>query len=181
MTRKPPSLRFRLPGLPLVFDDGIQGRQYVDSGGGGDFVVKRADGVMAYQLAVVVDDAGMAITDVWRGADLLDSTPRQLGLFRALGMNPPRFAHVRVLVGRDGQRLSKRHRDMALVRLRQAGKSPEAVVGCLAYLSGLTSKMEAVAVRELISEFSLKRIPPTQSVTLTEEAQPWLEYGSSGR
>jgi len=161
---KPPSLRFALPDEPLSFVDGVAGPQEVPPGSGGDFVVKRADGIFAYQLAVVVDDAAMAITDVLRGADLLDSTPRQIWLYRALGLPVPRFAHVPLLYGPDGQRLSKRHGAVAVAAMRAAGTPPEEVVGYLAYLSGLLERPEPVRPAELVPGFSLDRVPREPAV-----------------
>ena len=107
--RDDPSTRFRVPpGSVVAFDDAIQGRVTQDvSTEVGDFVVRRADGPWAYQLAVVVDDAAQGITDVVRGADLLDSTPRQLLLQRALGIATPRHAHLPMVVDASGGKLSK--------------------------------------------------------------------------
>jgi glutamyl-Q tRNA(Asp) synthetase len=107
--RSDPSIRLAVPdGTMLAFDDAIQGRvtQQVDREVG-DFVLRRADGFWAYQLAVVVDDAAQAITDVVRGADLLDSTPRQILLQRALGLPTPRYAHLPLVVDAQGRKLSK--------------------------------------------------------------------------
>ena len=102
-------MRFRVPpGTVVAFDDAILGHQQQDVAAEvGDFVVRRADGPWAYQLAVVVDDAAQGITDVVRGADLLDSTPRQLLLQRALGFAPPRHAHLPLVLDADGRKLSK--------------------------------------------------------------------------
>ena len=111
----------------------------------------RADGVPAYQLAVVVDDAAMAVTDVVRGDDLLPSTGRQLLLYRALGLAPPRFAHVPLVVGEDGVRLAKRHGALSLGELRERGADPRAVVGLLAELSGLAPPGALASPRELVA------------------------------
>ncbi|HLN61721.1 MAG TPA: tRNA glutamyl-Q(34) synthetase GluQRS, partial [Symbiobacteriaceae bacterium] len=126
---KVPSLRFAMPDEPVAFMDGVAGAQSFAAGAGGDFVVHRADGIIGYQLAVVVDDAAMQMTDVLRGWDLLDSTPRQLMLYRALGLTPPQFAHVPLLMGPDGSRLSKRHGSVAVASMRAAGAPAERVVG----------------------------------------------------
>lgn len=107
--RRNPAIRFRVPPFTIVsFDDAIQGRIAQDvSDEVGDFVLKRADGYWAYQLAVVVDDAAQGITDVVRGADLLDSTPRQILLQRALNLPTPRYAHLPLVVDDTGRKLSK--------------------------------------------------------------------------
>lgn len=102
----------------------------------GDFYLRRADGVFAYQLAVVVDDARMGVTEVVRGADLLSSTARQLYLYRLLGLPVPRFAHCPLLLAPDGRRLSKRDGDQSLENLR-AKYTAEEIVGRLAYAYGL--------------------------------------------
>ena len=100
--------RLRVPDEVIVFDDVLQGRQRQDLAREvGDFVIRRADGPWAYQLAVVVDDGAAAISHVVRGADLLDSTPRQILLQRLLGLPPPVYAHVDVLTNAQGEKLSK--------------------------------------------------------------------------
>jgi glutamyl-tRNA synthetase len=156
---KTPSLRFAMPDRPVRFDDLTAGRQSFAPGAGGDFVVKRADGIIGYQLAVVVDDAAMGITDVMRGWDLLDSTPRQILLFEALGLPVPRFAHIPLLYGPDGRRLSKRHGDVTLSAIRASGTAPERVVGFLAYWSGLHDRPEPMKAADLIAGFDLAKIP----------------------
>ncbi|HEX7056076.1 MAG TPA: tRNA glutamyl-Q(34) synthetase GluQRS [Bacilli bacterium] len=157
--RKQPSLRFIMPDYPISFTDLVMGKRHFSAGAGGDFIVKRADGMFAYQLAVVVDDAAMGITDVLRGADLLDSTPRQIALYQALGLRQPRFAHIPLLLGEDHKRLSKRHRSATLKSLREAGISAEEVVGYLAYVSGLIDRPEKVRAIELLDAFAINRIP----------------------
>lgn len=147
---KNPSLRFALPDVAHAWCDGGVGPYQTKPGFGGDFIVKRADGVMSYQLAVVVDDADMMITDVLRGRDLLDSTPRQLALYRALGKTPPTFTHIPLLVTEDGQRLAKRDQALSLSALRAQKMSAEAVVGCLAHACGLQDECEPVKARDLI-------------------------------
>jgi glutamyl-tRNA synthetase len=121
--------RFRIPdGEVVVFDDGCQGRQQFIAGGDfGDFVVWRHDNTPSYQLAVVVDDAAMEITEVVRGCDLLCSTARQLLLYRALKLIPPRFYHCPLVVDRQGNRLSKRCDAAGLRQLKAHGYSPDAL------------------------------------------------------
>lgn len=166
---KPPALRFAVPDAPLAYEDGAAGRQRFPKGAGGDFIVKRADGIFAYQLAVVADDGAMGITHVLRGYDLLDSTPRQIWLYQALGLPAPCFAHVPLLYGPDGCRLSKRHGAISLSALRLGGKRPESIVGLLAYRYGLIHRYEPVAARELVDSFSLVRLPREPVVLSSEE------------
>jgi glutamyl-tRNA synthetase len=148
----------------VAFDDGVHGRCAFDVAASvGDFVVARADGVPAYQLAVALDDAAMGVTDVVRGDDLLPSTARQLLLYAALGLAPPRFAHVPLVVGEDGERLAKRHGALSLGELRERGADPRAVVALLAELSGL-SPGSVAAPRDLVPGFDLSRVPRAPAV-----------------
>ncbi len=123
----PASWRLRVPdGETISFVDGFFGRQQFVAGKDfGDFIVWRRDGVPAYQLVCVADDAAMQITEVVRGADLLLSTARQLLLFRALGLTPPAFYHCDLMKDEAGVRLAKRHEALSLRTLRGQGKSPE--------------------------------------------------------
>ncbi len=108
--RRPPAIRLRVPEVRIAFEDRIQGPQAQSLRDDvGDFVLRRADGLYAYQLAVVVDDAAQGISDIVRGSDLLDSTPRQIWLQQCLGLPTPRYAHLPVLLGADGQKLSKQN------------------------------------------------------------------------
>jgi len=156
---KTPSLRFIMPQEATSFTDGIAGPVTYEAGAGGDFIVKRADGIIGYQLAVVVDDDEMGITDVLRGWDLLDSTPRQLRLAEALGKSSPRYAHAPLLLGPDGNRLAKRHGDIAVAALRASGIWPEGIIGLLGWLYGLLEKPQPASAQELIPLFDLSRIP----------------------
>jgi glutamyl-tRNA synthetase len=157
---RPFAWRFRLTDSP-AFTDLYAGPQQIDLAQlGGDFVVWKSAGTPAYQLAVVVDDAAMGITEVIRGDDLIPSTPRQLLLYRALGFAPPAFAHVPLVVGEDGRRLAKRHGDTRLAALRAAGVEPEAVVGLLAWSCGWVEEPVPVAARDLLPRFRLDTIPP---------------------
>jgi glutamyl-tRNA synthetase len=155
--RKAPAWRLRVPPGAIGFVDRIHGPCSFDVAAEvGDFVIARADGIPAYQLAVTVDDALMGVTDVVRGDDLLASTARQLLLYRFLGHPPPRFAHVPLVMGPDGERLAKRHGARSLGERRDAGESPEQLVGLLAALGGLSP--EPRAARALIPGFVLERI-----------------------
>ena len=126
----------------------------------GDFVISRADGVPAYQLAVVVDDAAMGVDEVVRGADLLASTGRQLLLYWVLGLSPPTFGHHPLLLGPDGVRLSKRHEGTTLRELRERGLSAEGLVGRLASMIGLRDSSEPVAAADLVEGFSMEQVRP---------------------
>jgi glutamyl-tRNA synthetase len=151
--------RFRIgPHDRPVFDDLVRGRWGDGLDPPGDFVVWRSDEVPAYQLAVVVDDAAMGITEVVRGDDLLPSTAKQIVLYEALGHRVPAFGHVPLLLGSDGVRLSKRHRGVTLRELREDGFAPERIVGRLAALLGLRPSREPVPASELVADFSLDRV-----------------------
>ena len=165
------ALRFRVRPGEVRFADLLQGEQIArPEAETGDFVIRRRDGVAAYQLAVVVDDIAMEITDVVRGADLLSSTARQLLLYSALGKPPPRWIHVPLLLGPDGERLSKRHGATSLAGLREMGVQPAAIVGWLASTCGLAAEGERLLPRDLVGRFSLDLIPrgPTRPASL-----PW--------
>jgi len=163
--RRAPAWRFRVPVGRVAFEDAVHGPQSVDvAAQAGDFVLQRADGVPAYQLAVAVDDAEMGITEVVRGDDLLSSTGRQLLLWRALEAEPPCFGHVPLVVGEDGERLAKRHAALSLGELRERGAEPRAVVGLLAALSGLATVGSRLDPRELLPGFRLGAIPRCPAV-----------------
>jgi glutamyl-tRNA synthetase len=152
-----------------VFDDLVRGPIHVDLRTvGGDFVVWKSSGTPAYQLAVVVDDAEAGVTEVIRGDDLVPSTPRQLLLYQSLGLTPPRFGHVPLVVGPDGRRLAKRHGDTRLVSLRIAGVAPEALIGLLAWSCGWQPAPDPVTARDLLSRFRLDTIPPAPFVLAPE-------------
>ncbi len=156
---RPFAWRFRVSQSP-AFTDGYRGPTQIDLRQmGGDFVVWKSAGTPAYQLAVVVDDAAQGVTEVVRGDDLVPSTPRQLLLYEALGLSPPTFVHVPLVVGPDGRRLAKRHGDTRLRALRDTGMRPEALVGLLAWSCGWLEQPEPVAVRDLLSLFRMATIP----------------------
>lgn len=149
------ALRVRIPDAEVRFLDQLGGPQrFRPAAETGDFVVRRKDGVAAYQLAVVVDDAAMRITHVVRGADLLPSTARQLLLYRWLGLAPPAWLHVPLLLGPDGERLAKRHGAVSLDEVRAAGVRPEMVLGWLAATCGMAEPEEALSAVELIARFA---------------------------
>ncbi len=125
----------------------------------GDFVLCKADGTPAYQLAVVVDDHAMGVTEVVRGDDLIPSTFRQLALFAAFGWSPPVFGHVPLVSGPDGRRLAKRHGDTRLSALRDAGVPAERLVGYLAWTCGLQSEPKAARPADFVSQFVWRSVP----------------------
>ena len=156
---KAPAWRVRVPDEVIGFTDGHMGYYEENLARDcGDFYLRRGDGVFAYQLAVVVDDALMGVTEVVRGADLLSSTPRQLWLYRELGLPAPQFYHLPLLLAPDGRRLSKRDGDQSLENLR-ARFSPEEVVGRLAFAVGLQDAPRPRTPQSLVSDFSWARIP----------------------
>lgn len=142
-----PSLRLLCPDdAEETFDDLVLGRQHISlQSCGGDFALRRSDGVWAYQLAVVVDDMRMGVTQVVRGEDILLSTPRQLLLYRLLGGMPPVFAHIPLLHDKDGERLAKRHQSLSLAALRERGCRPENIIGFLAHLAGLQENISPLS------------------------------------
>jgi glutamyl-tRNA synthetase len=154
-----PALRFRVPEGSVEFDDAVFGRQRFDVRGSvGDFVVRRADGIHAYQLAVVVDDDAMGITQVLRGADLLASTARQILLYEALGLPAPRWAHAPLVLSDGGERLAKRDRSSSLSFLRERGADPRAVVAALCAISG-QPEATGRSLLERAASFDLSRLP----------------------
>jgi glutamyl-tRNA synthetase len=142
---------------------------------GGDFVVWKSAGTPAYQLAVVVDDAANGVTEVIRGDDLVPSTPRQFQLYDALGLSPPAFAHVPLVVGPDGRRLAKRHGDTRLSALREAGVASEALLGLLAWSCGWCDDAAPVKLHDLLPRFKLTTIP-RQPFVLTPQHLLGLGY-----
>ena len=155
---KSPAWRLQVPDKTYAFTDGLQGAVSENLASEcGDFIIRRADGVYAYQLAVVTDDGEGGITQVVRGMDLLDSTPRQLYLYELLGLTPPEFYHVPLLVAPDGRRLSKREKDLDMGALRQIC-TPEQILGRLAWLSGIAETPEPATAQALCGLFSLDRV-----------------------
>lgn len=155
---KKPSWRVQVPQQEILFYDGIFGKQTQElQRECGDFILRRADGVYAYQLAVVCDDALGGVTQVVRGADLLRSTPRQIWLHQRLGFPVPQYYHVPLLVAPDGKRLSKREKSLDLECLRQRCTSQQ-IIGALGYAAGLLPRPEPLSPRLLIPLFSWDRL-----------------------
>ena len=154
-----PALRLIVPDEEWRFTDGHMGDHAENlQRDCGDFLLRRSDGLFAYQLAVVVDDAAMGVTEVVRGADLLDSTPRQLYLYRLLGLTPPEFYHVPLLLSADGRRLSKRDADAGLDVL-EGRSTPEEILGKLAYLAGCNPSAAPRSAADLLADFDWEKVP----------------------
>ena len=157
-TRRP-AWRVRVPEQVIAFRDLLQGDYKEDlKRDCGDFILRRSDGVFAYQLAVVVDDAAMGVTQVVRGSDLLSSTPRQLWLQERLSLPRPEYGHLPLLLAPDGRRLAKRDRDLELGRLQEKYTAPQ-LVGRLAFAANLIDRPEAISPRELLPLFSWEKLP----------------------
>lgn len=157
---RPPATRLIVPDKEIDFVDLHYGKQSVNLACHcGDFILRRGDGAWAYQLAVVVDDALMGITEVVRGRDLLLSSPQQIFLHNLLGFTSPQFAHLPLLCNSSGQRLCKRDKNLDLGEIRKTGITPEKIIGKLAFWSRLIDKEEPVLPQELISEFAWQKIP----------------------
>ena len=153
-----PAWRVKVPDTLWKFKDYAQGR-YAENLAThcGDFVVRRADGVYVYQLAVTVDDGEAEVTEVVRGMDLLSSAPRQMYLQELFGFAHPEYGHVPMLLAPDGRRLSKRDRDLDLGQLRLR-ITPEALIGTLAYSSNLIDRNVPISARELAQEFAWEKL-----------------------
>ena len=174
------SLAWRLhaPDEPITFHDEFAGPQSVNvQRQAGDFIVATKAGLPAYQLAVVVDDHAQRITHIVRGDDLIRSTPRQLLVYRALGLTPePAYIHVPLVLGPDGRRLAKRHGDTRLIHYQQRGVPAERILGLLAQWSGLTPRTPLTAA-EFADRFDLNNLP-RDPVTFTEDDDRWLNEGT---
>src|SRR5690606_37880178 len=171
-------IRFRVPDEgSLTFEDAVRGEVTFGMDVIGDFVIVRSDGRPAYNFAVVVDDALMQVTQVIRGEDHISNTPRQVLLYRALGMTPPAFAHLSLVLGPDHAPLSKRHGATSVAEFRAKGYLPEALVNYLALigwspLSGAEQVEGALAgehgelmpLDEMARRFSLDRVSHSAGV-----------------
>ena len=156
--QRPPAWRVKVPEGIWVVEDLVQGRYEEDLRlHCGDFVVRRADGVFVYQLAVTVDDGEAGVTEVVRGMDLLGSAPRQMYLQSLFGFPHPAYGHVPMLLAPDGRRLSKRDKDLDLGYLRQT-VTPQQLIGTLACCAGLLETPEPISAKELSSTFSWEKL-----------------------
>ncbi len=156
---RPVAVRFAMPGRGVTVQDLVRGEAHFPASDLRDFVILRSDGTPTYLLAAAVDDLAMGMTHVIRGEDLLPSTPRQLAIFEALGAEPPRYAHLPLIVGPDRQPLSKRHGAVAVEWFREQGFLPEAMVNYLALLGWSYDEQTTFFDRdELVRRFDLARV-----------------------
>ena len=157
---RPPAVRLRVPEAEnpagqIAFEDRAYGPQReVLARDCGDFLIRRSDGVFAYQLAVVVDDAAMGVTEVVRGCDLLGSSARQMYLQNLLGLPHPTYAHVPLIMAPGGRRLSKRDHDCGMDALRERFRTPERLLGFLAHAAGIALDDSPRSASELVDLFS---------------------------
>ena len=178
-----PAVRFAVPEGTIRFTDNFSGEHRLNVATElGDFVIARAAGEgwePAYQLAVVVDDAAMGVTQVVRGDDLLDSTPRQILVYGALGLaeRVPRYYHLPLVVGPDGRRLAKRHGDTQLSTYRQRGVTPVRVLSLLGRWCGVECEPRTgdagEVLQRLLADFRLESLPRNQ-ITFTHAEERWL-------
>jgi len=164
---KPFTIRFRVPdGEEVVFEDLVKGHISINVDEFGDFVIVRSDGTPTYNLAVVVDDALMGITHVVRGEDHIPNTPKQILIYRALGFEVPKFAHLPVILGEDRSKLSKRHGAVSVMNYREEGFLPEALFNylCLLGWSPPGQEKEVFSKEELIELFDLKDVNSAPAV-----------------
>lgn len=154
-----PAYKVHVSDCQIDFEDAHLGPQSTSmSAGQDDFIIRRADGVFAYQFAVSYDDAVMGITRVVRAKDLLDSTPKQIWLIRQMGYEPPTYCHAPLLVVEGGRKMSKRHGDLSMEVLRTT-HTPNQLCGKLAFLAGLLDKPEEISPKELLTYFDWNKVP----------------------
>ena len=158
--------RFRMPMHRLHFFDAFRGEESITAPDKslGDFVVARMNGTFAYQLAVVIDDHDTFVNQVVRGDDLVLSTYRQLAIYQHLDWTAPRFCHLPLVVGKDGRRLAKRHGDTRLATLRDAGISPQTIIGYLAFKSGLIERYSPFTPHDLLAIDPLANLSRTACI-----------------
>lgn len=169
-----PSVRFHVQAESVAFNDLVKSDISVPKDSISDFVIARPDGMPMYNFACVVDDHFMAITHVIRGDDHVSNTPRQILLYQAMGWQTPEFAHIPMILGKDRNRLSKRHGATSVSQFREMGYLPEALVNFLSLLSWSSeSGEEILSGDQLIREFSFKKVSRSASVFDTEKLD-WM-------
>jgi glutamyl-tRNA synthetase len=170
----PHVVRFRNPEEgAVVVDDLIRGRVLFSNRELDDLIIRRSDGAPTYNLTVVVDDWDMGITHVIRGDDHLNNTPRQINILRALGVEPPRYAHVPMILGPDGARLSKRHGAVSVIAYRDEGYLPEALLNYLVRLGWSHGDQEVFSLEEMIELFDIAEVNKAASAFNTDKLL-WL-------
>lgn len=182
----PHVIRFRNPEFgTVVVEDLVQGRVVFSNEELDDLIIRRSDGSPTYNLSVVVDDMDMAISHVIRGDDHLNNTPRQINILRALGREPPRYAHVPMILGDDGARLSKRHGAVSVVQYRDNGFLPEALLNYLVRLGWSHGDREVFSLDELIELFDIDQVNKSASAFNTAKLlwlnQHYLTHGEPAR
>ncbi len=171
-----PVIRFKNPlDGDVVFDDLIRGRIAISNHELDDLIIARSDGSPTYNFTVVVDDLDMKISHVIRGDDHINNTPRQINILRALGAEPPRYAHVPMILGDDGKRLSKRHGAMSVMDYRKAGFLPEAVLNYLVRLGWSHGDQEVFGLDDMVSLFELENVNRAASTFNTDKLL-WLNH-----
>lgn len=169
-----PVVRFRNPQEgSVVFDDLIRGRIKINNSELDDLIIARSDGTPTYNLTVVIDDLDMDITHVVRGDDHINNTPRQINIIRTLGKEPPLYAHVPMILGDDGKRLSKRHGAVGVMQYRDDGYLPDALVNYLVRLGWSHGDQELFSRKEMMELFALEDVNKAASAFNTEKLQ-WL-------
>lgn len=171
-----PAIRFAVPEESLEFSDGFRGKVRFENLAKqlGDFVIAKSDETPAYQLSVVVDDAAMGVTQIIRGDDLIDSTPRQILLYRALSLEAriPHYTHLPLVIGEDGRRLAKRHGDTRLAFYRDAGVPAARVLALLARWCGIDAG-DSATIGQLLEDFDMARIPRAP-IIMSPADDAWL-------
>ncbi|MCB2264245.1 MAG: glutamate--tRNA ligase [Candidatus Thiosymbion ectosymbiont of Robbea hypermnestra] len=183
---RPHVVRFRNPDAgPVVVEDLIRGRVVFDNEELDDLIIRRSDGSPTYNLTVVVDDWDMGITHVIRGDDHLNNTPRQINILRALNQEPPRYAHVPMILGADGARLSKRHGAVSVVAYRDQGYLPEALLNYLARLGWSHGDRELFSLDELVELFDIDQVNKAAAGFDTDKLawlnQHYIQHGDPRR
>ncbi len=171
-----PVVRFRNPrDGDVVIDDVVKGRIIISNGELDDLIIARSDGMPTYNFTVVVDDMDMRITHVIRGDDHVNNTPKQINILRALGNEPPKYAHVPMILGEDGKRLSKRHGAVSVMQYRDEGYLPEALLNYLVRLGWSHGDQEIFSRQEMIELFDIGEVHRSAAV-FNPDKLLWLNY-----
>jgi len=164
------AVRFRMPPGTTVIDDLVHGEVTIDNATVADFVIRKSDGFPTYNFACVVDDADMGITCIIRGDEHMSNMPKQLAVYRALGLEPPQFAHIPMILGPDGAKLSKRHGATSVLEYRDQGFLPQALANFIALLGwNPGTEQEIMSMSELVEMFTLDRCSKVSSRFDTEK------------